>query len=80
MWRMSRWKRTGSAGQIIPKVYTKIMLKFRMKGPDLTDKDILDAIHEALTRTCSIAVMANRVAPITCEYEVGSLKGTVTAA
>ena len=63
-----------------PKVYTKIMLKFRMKGPDLTDKDIQDAIHEALTRTCSIAVMANQVAPITCEYEVGSLKGTVTAA
>ena len=26
-----------------PKVYTKIMLKFRMKGPDLTDKDVRDA-------------------------------------
>ena len=66
--------------RVLEKVYSKIMLRFRMKGTDLTDKDVRDAIHEALTHTCSIAVMASQVAPITCEYEVGSLKGTVTAA
>ncbi len=66
-----------------PKVYTKISLKFRLKGKDLTDKDVQDAILSALTKTCSIAVMVNMVAPITCEYEVeggqSPLKGTVTA-
>ena len=62
-----------------PKVFTSITLKFRISGSGLTDDDIKQAIHEALTKTCSIAVMVNRVAPITCEYECGSLKGTVTA-
>lgn len=66
-----------------PKVYTKITLSFSIKGRDLTDKDVADAIHDALTRTCSIAVMVNQVAPISCDYraDVGSnvLTGTVTA-
>ena len=66
-----------------PKVYTKITLKFGIKGKGLTDKDVKDAINAALTKTCSVAVMANMVAPITCEYKVegapGILTGTVTA-
>lgn len=66
-----------------PKIYTKISLRFRMRGKDLTDKDVQDAIRTALTKTCSIAVMANMVAPITCEYRVDGgtkpLSGTVTA-
>jgi len=62
-----------------PKVFTSITLKFRISGSDLTGEDIKQAIHDALTRSCSIAVMINRVAPITCEYECGSIKGTVTA-
>jgi len=66
-----------------PKVYTKVTLKFGMKGTNLTDKDVRDAIHEALTKTCSIAVMVNQVAPISCEYRVETtgdpLTGTVTA-
>jgi putative redox protein len=55
-----------------PKVYTKIMLKFRLKGHGLTDKDVKAAIEEALHKTCSIAAMVNRVAPITYEYQFGS--------
>ena len=66
-----------------PKVYTKISLNFRMKGKDLSDTDVQDAIRSALTRTCSIAVMVNMVAPITCQYRVeggkAPLTGTVTA-
>ncbi|MFQ5761839.1 MAG: OsmC family protein [Candidatus Bathyarchaeia archaeon] len=53
-----------------PKVYTKIMLKLRMKGRDLTDKDVKDAIQTALTKTCSIAYMVNQAAPISCEYQI----------
>ena len=54
-----------------PKVFTKIMLKFRFKGTGLTDKDIGDAIDIALNKTCSIAAMVNRVAPISCEFQIG---------
>jgi len=53
-----------------PKVYTKIMLKFRFKGSDLTNKDIDAAIQTALTTTCSIAAMVNKVAPISYEYQI----------
>jgi putative redox protein len=67
-----------------PKMFTKISLRFRMKGKGLTDTDVRDAIHIALTKTCSIAAMIDRVAPISCEYQVegagGLLTGTVTAA
>ena len=66
-----------------PKVYTRISLSFRMKGKDLSDTDVQDAIRSALTKTCSIAVMVNMVAPITCQYRVeggkAPLTGTVTA-
>jgi putative redox protein len=74
----------GERRETHPKVYTKVTLKFRMKGTNLTDNDIRAAIHEALTKTCSIAVMVNQVAPISCEYQVeasgGLLTGTVSAA
>jgi putative redox protein len=53
-----------------PKVYTKISLKFRLKGAGLTDKDARDAIEEALHKTCSIAAMVNRVAPISYEFQL----------
>ena len=54
-----------------PKVFTKIMLKFRFNGSGLTDKDVGDAIDIALNKTCSIAAMVNQVAPISCEYQIG---------
>ncbi len=66
-----------------PKVFTKITLKLDIKAKDLTDEDVQNAIRIALTESCSIAVMVNMAAPITCEYEVTggakTLKGAVTA-
>jgi len=53
-----------------PKVYTKITLKFRVKGKDLTDSDVKSAIEVALHKTCSIAALVNRVAPISYEYQL----------
>lgn len=55
-----------------PRVYTKIMLKFRVKGGGLTDKDVRDAIEVALNTTCSVAAMVHRVAPISYEYQITS--------
>ena len=54
-----------------PKMFTKIVLKFRIKGSGLTEKDVKDAFDDALNRTCSIAAMVNKVAPITCEFQIG---------
>jgi putative redox protein len=50
-----------------PKWFTKILLTFSVKGSGLTEKDVRDAIDMALNKTCSIAAMVNRVAPISCE-------------
>jgi len=52
-----------------PKWFTKIMLKFTVKG-SLSEKDVRDAIDVALGKTCSIAAMINRVAPISCEVKM----------
>jgi putative redox protein len=74
---------SGERRESSPKVFTKITLDMQIKAKDLTDADIQDAIRIALTKSCSIAVMVNMVAPITCEYEVTggptTLKGAVTA-
>jgi len=60
----------GERADQYPKWFTKIMLKFSVKGSGLTEKDVRDAIDEALNKTCSIAAMINRVAPISCEVQV----------
>lgn len=66
-----------------PRIYTRITLRFRIKGRGISDKDVQDALRISLTRTCSVAVMVNMVAPITCHYKVEGgetlLEGTVTA-
>jgi putative redox protein len=53
-----------------PKWFTKIMLKFSVRGSGVTEKDVRDAIDVALGTTCSIAAMINRVAPISCEVKM----------
>ena len=52
-----------------PKWFTAIQLKFTVKG-SLSEKDVRDAIDVALGKTCSIAAMINRVAPISCEVKI----------
>jgi putative redox protein len=54
-----------------PKWFTKIILKFSVKGSGVTEKDVRNAIDVALGKTCSIAAMVNRVAPISCEVRMG---------
>jgi putative redox protein len=54
-----------------PKMFTKIVLKVRIKGSGLTEKDVKDAFDEALNKTCSIAAMVNKVAPISLEFQIG---------
>ncbi len=60
----------GVRAETHPKWFTSITLKFLLKGGGLTDSDAKAAIDEALYKTCSIAAMVNRVAPITCEFRL----------
>ena len=60
----------GERQETHPRVYTKISLTFRMKGEALTQQDVRNAIEEALHKTCSIAAMVNRVAPISYEFTI----------
>jgi putative redox protein len=53
-----------------PKMFTNITLKVRIKGGGLTEKDARDAFDDALNRTCSIAAMVNKVAPISFEFQI----------
>jgi putative redox protein len=52
-----------------PKVFTKIYLKFNVKG-DVSPEDVKEAIETSLNKTCSIAYMINQVAPISYEYNI----------
>lgn len=52
-----------------PKVFTKIYLKFTIKG-DVTEEDVKNAIEVSLNKTCSIAYMINQVAPISYEFKI----------
>ncbi|MCX7739114.1 MAG: OsmC family protein [Hydrogenothermaceae bacterium] len=52
-----------------PKVFTKIYLKFTVKG-DLSEDDVKNAIETSLNKTCSIAYMINQVAPISYEFKI----------
>ncbi len=53
-----------------PKVFTKIYLDFTIKGKDLTEDDVKEAIETALNKTCSIAYMINQVAPISYTFKI----------
>ncbi len=53
-----------------PKVFTKIYLNFTIKGKDLTEEDVKNAIEEALNKTCSIAYMINQIAPISYSFKI----------
>ncbi|ACG58118.1 MAG: OsmC family protein [Hydrogenobaculum sp.] len=53
-----------------PKVFTKIYLDFTIKGKDLSEQDVKEAIETALNKTCSIAYMINQVAPISYTFKI----------
>ena len=53
-----------------PKVFTKIMLSFTVKGKGITEEDVKKAVEEALTSSCSIAYLVNKACPITYSIKI----------
>jgi putative redox protein len=53
-----------------PKVYTRIELKYLVKGRGLKEKDVRRAIELSETQFCSAAVMLGKTAEIVTSYEI----------
>jgi putative redox protein len=53
-----------------PKVYTRIELKYLLKGHGLKEKDVRRAIELSNTKFCSAAIMLAETAEILTSYEI----------
>jgi putative redox protein len=53
-----------------PKVYTRIGLKYVVRGQGLKDKDVRRAIELSNTQFCSAAIMLGKAADIVTSYEI----------
>lgn len=53
-----------------PKVYTRIELKYWIKGRGLKEKDVRRAIELSNTQFCSAAIMLGKTAEIVTSYEI----------
>ena len=53
-----------------PKVYTRIALKYWLKGRGLKEKDVRRAIDLSNTKFCSAAIMLGKTAEIVTSYEI----------
>lgn len=53
-----------------PKVYTRIELKYLIRGRGLKEKDVRKAIELSNTRFCSAAIMLGETAEIVTDFEI----------
>jgi putative redox protein len=53
-----------------PKVYTRVALKYLVKGRGLKEKDVRRAIELSNTKFCSAAIMLGKTADIEWSYEI----------
>ena len=53
-----------------PKVYTRIALKYLVKGRGLKEKDVRRAIELSNEKFCSAAIMLGKAAEITTSFEI----------
>jgi putative redox protein len=53
-----------------PKVYTRIGLKYIVRGQGLKEKDVRRAIELSNTQFCSAAIMLGKTADIVTSYEI----------
>ncbi len=54
----------------VPKVFTRIHLKYRVKGGGITEKEVKRAIELSLEKYCSATRMLAQTAEITFEFQV----------
>ncbi|MFH1132106.1 MAG: OsmC family protein [Pseudomonadota bacterium] len=53
-----------------PKVYTDIQVTYRIKGPNLKEKDAVRAIRLSSENYCSVSIMLAKTAKIQVAYEI----------
>lgn len=53
-----------------PWTYRQIHLKFKLTGPNLTDKAVEQAIQLSMTKYCSVAATVSGKAEVTHEFEI----------
>jgi putative redox protein len=53
-----------------PKVYTRIEMKYWIKGKGLREKDVRRAIELSNTKFCSAAIMLGETAEIVTSYQI----------
>lgn len=53
-----------------PKVYTRIELKYLVKGRGLREKDVRRAIELSITKFCSAAIMLGETAEVVTSYRI----------
>jgi putative redox protein len=53
-----------------PRIYTRIELKYLVKGRGLKEKDVRRAIELTNTKFCSAAIMLGKTAEIVTSYEI----------
>jgi putative redox protein len=53
-----------------PKIYTRIELKYLLRGRGLKEKDVRRAIELSNTKFCSAAIMLGKTAEIVTSYEI----------
>jgi putative redox protein len=53
-----------------PKVYTRIDLRYLVKGQGLKDKDVRRAIELSNTKFCSAAIMLGKTAEVVWDFEI----------
>ena len=65
----------GKRAEDHPKVYTRIELKYLVKGQGLKEKDVRRAIELSNTKFCSAAIMLGKTAEIVTSYEITESDG-----
>jgi putative redox protein len=60
----------GQQDQDPPWTFRRIHLTYRLRGADLTEKDIVQAIELSEEKYCSVAATLRGVAEITTSFEI----------
>ena len=53
-----------------PKVFTRIHVHYRLKGPELKEAQVKRAVQLSTEKYCSASIMLSSVADITHDYEI----------
>ena len=61
---------TAERAETEPKVFTRIHAHFIIKGNDLSEKRVKQAVELSATKYCSASIMLGQAATITHDYEI----------